>query len=54
MKAKDLDIFLGTDQPETCRHCGVRTEFFEMKDNRQLHHCTSCDEVYIVENEDAS
>ena len=24
--ADSLDVFLMTDQPETCRKCGVRTE----------------------------
>jgi hypothetical protein len=47
--ADNLDVFLMTDQPETCRKCGVRTEWISYKDDSQLHTCPSCDYIYLVE-----
>ena len=47
--ADNLDVFLMTDQPETCRKCGVRTEWISCKDGSQLHTCPSCDFIYLVE-----
>ena len=47
--ADNLDVFLMTDQPETCRKCGVRTKWISYKDGSQLHTCPSCDYIYLVE-----
>ena len=47
-----LATFLGTDQPETCRKCGARTDFDELTINKQLHRCFNCDNQYFVEFED--
>jgi len=44
-------VFIGTDQPETCRWCGVRTIFDELTDGRQTHECPACNARYLVEFE---
>ena len=49
-----LPIFFGTEQPETCRRCGVRTEFDEGEDGLQVHNCVHCTNRYIVEFEESS
>lgn len=51
MKLTDLEVFEGTEQPETCRQCGSRTDFIEVTDKRQLHLCNNdrCRAVYVVE-----
>ena len=41
--------YLGTDQPETCRLCGARTDFEELPNNQQLHQCLACKEQYVLE-----
>jgi len=46
---KDLDTFIATDQPETCRHCGTRTDFEQVLD-RQLHTCPTCGCIYWLVN----
>ena len=48
----DLPIFLGTEQPETCRECGARTEFDEVNKQQQLHQCCDCGKQYFVEFDD--
>ncbi len=48
---KDKIIFLGSDQPETCRYCGARTEFHIFANGLQLHQCIRCAECYLVEFE---
>lgn len=48
----DLPIFLGTEQPETCRECGARTEFDEVNSQQQLHQCCDCGKQYFVEFDD--
>lgn len=45
----NLDVFLMTDQPETCRKCGVRTKWISYKGGFQLHTCPSCDYSYLLE-----
>lgn len=45
-------IFIGTDQPETCRVCGARTDFIELGRELQLHECLNCARVYFVEFDD--
>lgn len=47
-----LDIFYSTDQPETCRKCGARTEFEDLLSGRQRHECPKCKYVYLVEEEE--
>ena len=44
-------VFLGTDQPETCRWCGNRTDFDELATDLQLHECPRCKSRYLVEFE---
>ena len=50
--SKQLATFLGTTQPETCRKCGVRTDFDELTSTLQLHHCLLCSRWYFVEFDD--
>ncbi len=45
----DMSVFLGTDQPETCRKCSARTDFDELTSKLQLHRCFNCDNQYFVE-----
>jgi hypothetical protein len=47
-----LPIFLGTDQPETCRLCGGRTQFHVYLNGHQIHECLICKKVYFLEFED--
>ena len=47
----DLPLFLGSDQPETCRHCGARTEFDQLSEQKQLRQCTCCGSRYVLEFE---
>ncbi len=42
-------VYIGTDQPETCRFCGSRTDFEELPNEQQLHQCLDCGKRYIVE-----
>ena len=54
-ETKDLEIYLATDQPETCRNCGVRTSFEDISpdpenlNSRQKHTCPNCGKVYVLE-----
>lgn len=48
-KATVSQTFLGTDQPETCRNCGARTDFDELADEKQLHQCITCGMQYLLE-----
>jgi hypothetical protein len=49
---KELDVFLATDQPETCRKCGARTEFDDfLNSSKQLHKCKACGYSYITEED---
>ncbi len=50
--SNQLATFLGTDQPETCRKCGARTDFDELTIYKQFHRCFNCDNQYFVEFED--
>lgn len=45
-------IFIGTEQPESCRYCSMRTDLDELENGLQLHHCTLCNIWYLVEFED--
>jgi rubredoxin len=45
-----LDIFIMTDQPETCRQCGTRTEFEDLSKGKQIHRCSNCQFTYILED----
>jgi hypothetical protein len=48
----DLETYVMTDQPETCRACGARTQFRHVTDTKQFHQCTDCGESYwLVEEE---
>ena len=47
----DLPLFLGSEQPETCRNCGARTEFEAVNRQLQLHRCEECGKQYLVEFE---
>jgi hypothetical protein len=45
----DLPVFVGTEQPETCRKCGMRTEFEVLDEQTQLHQCIRCGIEYRLE-----
>ena len=45
----ELPVFYGTEQPETCRKCGVRTEFDDIASWLQVHQCMNCANRYVVE-----
>lgn len=47
-----LPIFIGTEQPETCRKCGARTDFDEIGDGQQMHCCLHCLNRYLVDFEE--
>jgi len=42
-------IYLGTEQPETCRWCGARTDFDVLPNGLQVHQCLNCAKRYVVE-----
>jgi len=44
-------VYLGGDEPESCRWCGVRTVFDELGDGIQRHECLGCGAGYLVEVE---
>lgn len=48
-----LDIFIMTDQPETCRQCGTRTDFVNLSNDIQLHRCCNCQFTYWLEDDTA-
>lgn len=48
----DLPIFIGIDQPETCRKCGTRTDFDEVEAGLQMRQCVRCANRYVVELEE--
>lgn len=50
--ADELPVFDGTEQPETCRKCGARTDFDEIGGSQQLHQCLRCAKRYLVEFEE--
>ena len=52
--AQSTTIFLGTEQPETCRACGGRTRFHVFLNGLQIHECLSCEKVYFLEFDDES
>lgn len=37
-----IDFFEATDQPETCRKCGVRTEVEKIFKSYEIHVCPAC------------
>lgn len=45
-----LDVFIMTDQPETCRQCGMRTDFVDLSTTSQLHRCRNCQFTYLLED----
>lgn len=45
-----LDIFIMTDQPETCRQCGTRTDFTDLSKGIQIHLCRNCQFTYLLED----
>jgi len=51
-----LDTYVATEQPETCRKCGTRTEIercFE-RENKEIHVCPNCSYRYeLVWDENA-
>jgi len=53
MNLSRAPIFLGSDQPETCRACGARTNFYVFLNGQQIHECLSCKKVYLLEFEEA-
>lgn len=56
VRAANVDeevIYLGTEQPETCRWCGARTDFDVLPDGLQVHQCLSCAKRYMVEFEES-
>lgn len=46
--SSDDVIYLGGDEPETCRWCGMRTIFDELADGTQQHECPACKACYLV------
>ncbi len=42
-------IYLGTEQRETCRWCGARTDFDVLPSGLQIHQCLNCAKRYLVE-----
>ena len=46
-----LEVFLSSDQPTTCPHCGNRTEIVNVFDVSQYHQCLSeiCCFQFILE-----
>ena len=46
-----FDFFLASDQPETCRECGTRTNFFDLTPILQFHRCPNCKYSYMLEFE---
>lgn len=46
-------IYLGTEQPETCRWCGARTDFNVLPSGLQVHTCLNCAKRYMVEFEES-
>lgn len=45
----ELPVFYGTEQPETCRKCGARTDFDVLPNGLQVHQCLNCAKRYVVE-----
>ena len=50
-RAQELPLFDMTDQPETCRKCGTRTEFMGLRKQLQIHWCPECDSLYLLEDD---
>lgn len=46
----ELDTFIMTDQPDTCRQCGTRTDFETLNCDTQLHRCSNCQFTYFLED----
>jgi len=51
--AKELEVFLASDQPEECRKlgCGARTDYIDLKSGTQVHRCPVCGYTYLVEED---
>lgn len=49
-----FDVYEATDQPTTCPHCGARTDFEDLANDRQLHTCldATCGYRFIVTEPD--
>lgn len=47
--ACSISVFLGTEQPESCRACGMRTNFIVLGMLLQVHECPACAKVYYLE-----
>jgi len=45
------EIFIASEQPETCRECGTRTKFVELSQGFQFHRCPNCKYSYLLEFE---
>ena len=52
-KVSEDVIYLGTEQPETCRWCGARTDFDVLSSGLQVHQCMNCAKRYVVEFEES-
>ncbi len=50
---EELPVFYGTEQPETCRKCGARTDFDVLPNALQVHQCLNCARRYVVEFDDS-
>ena len=46
-----LQTYLMTDQPETCPHCGARTDFDQLSPLIQKHRCLGCGYEYLCEDD---
>ncbi len=42
------EYYLSTDQPETCRECGTRTNFIDLTPILQSHQCPNCKYSYVL------
>ena len=54
MKIRDLhklDSYIWDESIVNCPHCGARTEFIELADDKQQHKCLCCDYEFFVEFE---
>lgn len=48
---REFRAFIASEQPETCRFCGARTEFIELTPDLQIHTCPNCCQSYQLEFE---
>ena len=47
-----MDIYVMTENPETCRKCGTRTDIIEDNTTVQKHQCPKCSYTYLLEDDE--